>query len=718
MHARPGIPPSLLGLVLSALFLVSCGDPRVASESEPSADPPVEPLVILTWDEYFAPEVVAAFEEAHGIPVEFVTFSNLDEMDGLLRSRPTDFDLLVASGGTVADLIELDLVQPIDRSLLPGFVHFDDRFLGLHFDPENRYSVPYMWGTTLIAYRSDKISEPAGSWTALWDEAHKNRVLMLDDGFDVFAAALLADGRDLNSQDPAELEAATARLLDQAGRLGSRFVDVFEVRDKLLSGECWIGMTYSSDAAVLAEEEENIAYFIPQEGAPLWLDSFMIPRESTNQEAAHLFLDHLCQPEIAAANSNALWSASTNRSARAFLSKEILEDPTLYLDEETMARCRHEAQTEPERQRAVNQGLKKVFDKVREQEAKPRISLLIWEDYLMPEAVARFEREHGAKLVVTEVANSEQLKQALASRPAEFDLVVADEQTIRSLDDLRLLGDLDPALLKAAPKKTEEFLSPAAAGASRSVPYLWGLTVLAGRPEILRDLEPSWNLLWREDLRIALLDEPTDLVWLALLSLGHDPATATKEQIDEAATLIARRFPKLVEHMKELNSGLDALEAGEFDLIVTYSGDALARASRNAGIDVVLPKEGALLWVDSFALTRNASSPELAQEFIRFMTSPEVSARTTETLFYASPNPEARRKLAPSLQGHPVLYPPEPTMSQCRFVHFGPNAERHVHQALLRIISGNRSNGMTGFPERAVVLAHPALLFPEIRLVH
>ncbi len=353
---------------------------------------------------------------------------------------------------------------------------------------------------------------------------------------------------------------------------------------------------------------------------------------------------------------------------------------------------------------SAEQGLRKTS----KSGSESTLSLLIWEDYLMPEAVARFEREHGAKLVVTEIENSEQLKQALSSRPAEFDLVVADEQTLRDLDDLRLLGDLDPALLGTISTETEEFLKPATTLANRrSVPYLWGLTVLAGRSEVLRDLEPSWELLWREDLNIAVLDEPSDLIWLALLALGHDPTTATKDQIDKAAARIEQRFPKLTMHMKDLNSGLDALEAGDVDLVVTYNGDALIRAARNPSIDVVLPKEGAPLWMDSFALTRDARSPRLAQEFIRFMTSPEVSAKTTEALLYASPKPEARLRLNPTLQGNPVLYPSEAAMKQCRFVHFHSDVAKHVNQALLRIISGGRTNGMTTLPERTVVLAHP-----------
>ncbi|MCB1079867.1 MAG: spermidine/putrescine ABC transporter substrate-binding protein, partial [Verrucomicrobiae bacterium] len=351
--------PSLLSLSVS--LLVGCGDKenrstQVENEGKENFGESSTPLVILTWDEYFAPEVVADFEAEFGIKVEFVSFGNLDEQEALLRSRPSDFDLTLTSGVKMADLIATQLIQPIQKELLPLFGNMDQRFLGLGSDPENQYSVPYMWGPTLIAYRSDKIAEPAQAWKSLWDERYRGHVLMLDEPFDAYASALLASGHDINSQDPAKLDDATKLLLDQAQRLGTRFVDIDEVREKLLSGDCWITMTYSSDAGVLAEKEENIAYFIPEEGASLWLDSFVIPREAKNSRAAHLFLNYFCRPEVAAANSNELWCASANREARRFISEEIKEDPTIYLSDEVLARCELETRASVERNRLVNRG--------------------------------------------------------------------------------------------------------------------------------------------------------------------------------------------------------------------------------------------------------------------------------------------------------------------------------------------------------------------------
>lgn len=668
---------------------------EVQDDAAPQPLKDASPLVILTWDEYFSPEIVAEFEKETGIPVEFVTFTNLDEMDALLRSRPADFDLLIASGGVVADLIELGFAQAIDLTKIEGLDNIDARFLDLHFDPKNQYSLPYMWGTTLIAYRSDKIEAPETSWRSLWNPAYKDRVLMLDDGFDVYAAALVANGEDLNSQDQSAIESATDHLLNQVDSIGSRFVDIFEVREKLLSGECWISMTYSSDAAVLAEEEENISYFIPDEGAPLWVDSFVIPRESTNQEAAHRFLEYFCRPDVAAANSNELWSASVNKKARPLISKEVLDDPTIYLSEEVLSRCRFDSQTSPERQLLVNQGLKRVFDRVRETERRARVSLLIWEDYFDPEVIKQFETENQCKVLITEVENTEQLKQELSGNPDGFDVVVADEVTLSDFLNLKQLRELDPALMGSGAGRNDQGLtSPSDPDNRFSRPYLWGLTVLAGRAEVLKDAEPSWNLLWKEGLRTGILDEPIDLIWLALLSLGHNPAEATESQVNEAAALIAKRFPDFTSHMHDTLSAVNALESGELDLVVVYNGDALVRAAQNPSIQVLIPKEGAPLWIDSLAVTRDSPQPELAHRLIAHLTSPAMSAKTANHLHFATPSLIAREQVKPALLQNPMLYPGTDVMERCGFIQFPADVQRTVNQAVARLVTGGRSRNV------------------------
>lgn len=144
----------------------------------------------------------------------------------------------------------------------------------------------------------------------------------------------------------------------------------------------------------------------------------------------------------------------------------------------------------------------------------------------------------------------------------------------------------------------------------------------------------------------------------------------------------------------DLVSGLDALEADEIDLLITYNGDAIKRAAGNPAIRAILPKEGAPLWVDSFAVARDAPDPALAARFIRFMCSPEISAASANALCYASPYPEARDSVEPSLLSNPVLYPDPENAAKCHFVRFAPEVEKAVRQTVIGWISGDRAGGV------------------------
>jgi len=322
----------------------------------------------------------------------------------------------------------------------------------------------------------------------------------------------------------------------------------------------------------------------------------------------------------------------------------------------------------------------------------PRISVLIWADYLTQEARDGFLSESGARISFTEVSNSEELKQALGSRPDSFDVVVADETTLGELVDLKLLLELDAAKLPFDKASVEPFLiSPTDPGNRFTVPYLWGYTVLAGRTDLLKGLEPSWSLLWREDLRIALLDEPADLMWVALLALGYDPAVATEAQIDEAAARLAQRFPDITRSMYDQITILDKLEAGEVDLVMTYNGDALTRMSEVPGIGIAVPREGAPLWLDSFAISRDAPNAALAHQFIAYMSRPGISAQSATELNYASPNRAALPMIDKALLENPALYPGPDLIEKCSFVRFPPEIERYATQAMLALISGSRS---------------------------
>lgn len=319
------------------------------------------------------------------------------------------------------------------------------------------------------------------------------------------------------------------------------------------------------------------------------------------------------------------------------------------------------------------------------------LSLLIWHEYISPEVVKEFEEANAVEVLITEASNSEEFKQRLSEEPSKFDLIVTDERTIAELVSLRQLREFEPGIISSSPPIDAQLAPWNAEAARYSIPYLWGLTVLAGKTEVLSDTDPSWSLLWREDLKIGVLDEPFDLIWLGLVASGVDPSTASKEQIDEAVAKLSSRFPDITSVMFDSASGLDALEAGELDLLVTYNGDGLTRASKNPNIRVAIPREGAPIWLDSFALTRDTVNPELANRFISFMNRPESSARNATYLRYATPLREAYAHVDPSLRSDPTLYPVSEMMEKCHFVRFPEIMEKYVHQSAARLITGRRS---------------------------
>lgn len=317
---------------------------------------------IFSWEEYFDPETLAAFESETGIRVEYQGFSTTDEMVARLESQPEDFDVVVVDDSLIAMLKELRVLRRIDHSKLPNIGNLDEKYLNLEFDPENEYSLPYLWGTTGIGYRSDLIPDPEKSWNLLWDERLKGKVMMYEERHEAFAAALLKQGEDLNSEEPDDLDRAAADLKDQALRMEARYGDDADVREGLGNGTIWAAMCYSGDAYLAAEvHNENIAYFIPEEGAPLWVDSFVISRDTPHEAEALAFLDYMMLPEAAAGNANYLWYSTPNKAAVALLNGELREDANIMVPEDVLAKCSYHSILSADRQKRINIAMREVL---------------------------------------------------------------------------------------------------------------------------------------------------------------------------------------------------------------------------------------------------------------------------------------------------------------------------------------------------------------------
>lgn len=344
--------------------------PGTAADASPEQSAAPGELSILSWSDYFVPEVLARFSESQSATVALTEVDNSEQLIQALQSEPGRYDLIVVDDKSIPRLIDLRLLGELDLSKLPGISHLSPRFRSLSFDPGNRHSVPYLWGTTALVYRRDRVMLDEVSWNALWEDRFKGRMAILDEPEDMYFIALLAEGCDPLRATAPQVDGATAKLTDSFTRQGGRMLDYVSALDALESGALDLVVTYSGDAAVRARENRDIVVAIPEEGAPLWLDSFVLSRDAANADLAHRFIEYMLAPEVAAETANALKYGSPNAAAIPLVDAALLEDRSLYPDPATLARCRF-ISFEPESQEFVSAGIRRLFESIRQRGIHP-----------------------------------------------------------------------------------------------------------------------------------------------------------------------------------------------------------------------------------------------------------------------------------------------------------------------------------------------------------
>jgi spermidine/putrescine-binding protein len=330
---RKGLSVVLIGVLL--VVVAACGSTGGGGEQELAKE-----LHVYNWSEYIDPEIYADFEEEFGVKVIEDTFASNEDLLAKLQAGATGYDLIVPSDYMVAIMIELDLLAELNYDNLPNFENIDERFKDPPYDPGNKYSVPYQWGTTGIGYNTDLFEEAPDSWAYLFDPAvasqYAGRISMLNDSREVLGAALKYLGYSVNSTNEQELEQAKQVLVQQKEWVAAYDSDGFE--DLLAAGEVDIGHGWSGDYFTAATEAPQVWYVIPKEGGVLWTDNLAIPKTAPSQYTAEAFINYLMRPEVAAKVTNYTWYASPNKAAEEFISAEILEEPAIYPPQEVMDR--------------------------------------------------------------------------------------------------------------------------------------------------------------------------------------------------------------------------------------------------------------------------------------------------------------------------------------------------------------------------------------------
>jgi spermidine/putrescine transport system substrate-binding protein len=291
---------------------------------------------VYNWGDYIDETVLADFEKESGMKVNYETFATNEDMYIKVKQGGTKYDVIVPSDYMIEKLIKEDLLAKIDAKKIPTLEYIDKRFLGLAFDPANEYSVPYMWGTFGILYNTTMVSDPVESWDILWNPQYEKQILMMDSVRDSLAVAFLRLGYSLNTTDTAQLTRAGNLLIQQKPLVLAYVGDNY--KDMMVQEEAALSMSWSGDAVVVQEQNENLEYVIPGEGTNLWIDCMVIPKASQHKEEAMRFIDFMNRPEIAKKNVEYIGYATPNTAAFELLDSETRENATLYPPDEVSSR--------------------------------------------------------------------------------------------------------------------------------------------------------------------------------------------------------------------------------------------------------------------------------------------------------------------------------------------------------------------------------------------
>lgn len=285
-----------------------------------------EKVVVYNWGEYLDPEVLTMFEEETGIDVVYEEFETNEILYPKISSGAIAYDVICPSDYMIQRMIENDLLAEINFDNIPNVKNIGKDYMeqSRQFDPENKYSVPYCWGTVGILYNKTMVDEPITSWSVLWDEKYKDNILMQDSVRDAFGVTLKYLGYSLNSTDLDELTEARDLLIKQKPLVQAYVID--QVRDKMIGNEAAIGVIYSGEAIYTQMENPDLEYVIPEEGSNIWIDSWVIPKNAENKENAEKFINFLCRPEIALMNFEYITYSTPNIEARKMIEDEEIRN--------------------------------------------------------------------------------------------------------------------------------------------------------------------------------------------------------------------------------------------------------------------------------------------------------------------------------------------------------------------------------------------------------
>ena len=282
-------------------------------------------------------DIIAAFQEAYPhIKVNYSTYDSNETLYTKLSNGGITVDVIIPSDYMIARMINEDMLLELDFDNIPNYQYIDENFKNTAYDPENKYSVPYTWGTVGIIYNTKYVDEAdVTGWELLWNEKYAGKILMFDNSRDAFGIAQFLLGYDINTTDTNELRACAEKLKEQKPLVQQYVMD--QIYSAMENEEAYIGVYYAGDCMLMMENNENLAFYLPQEqGFNLFIDAMCIPACAQEKEAAELFINFLCQPEISGANMDYICYGSPLSAAKEFMEPYLAESEVVYPAQEVL----------------------------------------------------------------------------------------------------------------------------------------------------------------------------------------------------------------------------------------------------------------------------------------------------------------------------------------------------------------------------------------------
>ena len=335
------IKKRLLSLSLAALLCIpsfaGCFTAKAAA-----ADTGVT-INVYNWGQYISDgtdgylDVNAAFTEATGIEVNYMTFDTNESLYTKLKTGGSSYDIIVPSDYMAGRLIDEGLVQKLDFSNIPNYQYINEAYKNTAYDPNNAYSVPYTWGTVGVIYNKKYVDEAdIGSWDLLWNEKYAGKILMFDNNRDAFAIAESRLGYSLNTTDSVALTAC-AELLKQQKPVVQQYV-MDQIFDKMTREEAWIAPYYAGDYLTMLEDNPDLGFYFPEEGFNLFIDCLMIPSSAEHKAEAEAYINFLLSPEVCGENLDYLGYSAPEDAAKEYMDPEVSSSEIAYPSAETLAR--------------------------------------------------------------------------------------------------------------------------------------------------------------------------------------------------------------------------------------------------------------------------------------------------------------------------------------------------------------------------------------------